>query len=62
MNEFAQIVSSIGFPIACCIFLLYQNAKQDNYHREEQEKLRQTLEKNTESINHLSELIKQFVK
>lgn len=62
MNEFAQIVSTIGFPIACCIFLLYQNAKQDNYHREEQEKLRQTLEKNTESINHLSELIKQVIK
>ena len=40
INELAQVISTVGFPIACCGYLLWQNGKQDNYHREEQAKLR----------------------
>lgn len=57
-----QVISTVGFPIACCCFLLYQNAKQDNYNREQQEKLRQTIDANTASMNALSDLIKEELK
>lgn len=57
-SEIIQAVSTVGFPIACCVFLLWQNSKQDEYHRAEQEKLRETIAQNTESIKQLAELIK----
>ena len=57
-----QVISTVGFPIACCCFLLYQNAKQDAYNREQQEKLRQTIDANTASMNALSDLIKEELK
>jgi hypothetical protein len=43
MNEVIQAVSTVGFPIACCCFLLWQNSKQDEYHRAQQEKLRERM-------------------
>jgi hypothetical protein len=57
MNEIIQAVSTVGFPIACCCFLLWQNSKQDAYHREQQEKLRETIAENTKSIEELGKLI-----
>lgn len=57
MNEIIQAVSTVGFPIACCVFLLWQNSKQDTYHREQQEKLRETIAENTKSIEELGKLI-----
>ena len=29
MNKIIQAVSTVGLPIACCCFLLWQNSKQD---------------------------------
>lgn len=57
MNEVIQAVSTVGFPIACCCFLLWQNSKQDEYHREQQEKLRETIDGNTKSIEELSKIV-----
>lgn len=58
MTEIIQAVSTVGFPIACCCFLLWQNSKQDTYHREQMEKLRTTIDENTKMIEKLAELIK----
>lgn len=60
MNEIIQAVSTVGFPIACCCFLLWQNTKQDNYNREQQEKLRATIDNNTKSIDELSKLVHEM--
>lgn len=57
MNEVIQAVSTVGFPIACCCFLLWQNSKQDEYHRAQQEKLRETIDGNTKSIEELSRIV-----
>lgn len=57
MNEVIQAVSTVGFPIACCCFLLWQNSKQDEYHRVQQEKLRETIDGNTKSIEELSKIV-----
>lgn len=42
-----NIISSVGFPIACCIYLIYINNKNEEKHSEEVEKLRETIENNT---------------
>ena len=60
MNEIVQAISTVGFPIAACCFLLWQNSKQDQYNREQQEKLRQTIASNTESIKDLGKLIQKL--
>ena len=32
MEEIAQLISNVGFPIACCIVLFYNNSKfNDTY-------------------------------
>lgn len=60
MTEIIQAVSTVGFPIACCCFLLWQNSKQDQYHRQQQEELRKTIEGNTKSIEELSGIVKEL--
>lgn len=53
MTEIIQAVSTVGFPIACCCFLLWQNSKQDEYHRQQMEELRKTIEGCTKSNDEL---------
>jgi len=60
MTEIIQAVSTVGFPIACCCFLLWQNSKQDQYNREQQEKLRATIEGNTRSIEELGKIVQKL--
>lgn len=60
MTELIQAVSTVGFPIACCCFLLWQNSKQDQYNREQQEKLRETIGNNTRSIEELGKIVQQL--
>jgi hypothetical protein len=58
MNELITAVSTVGFPIACCCFLLWQNPKQDADNREQQEKLRATIEGNTRSIEEFGKIVR----
>lgn len=53
INDFVSIISSVGFPIACCIYLIYVNNKNEEKHAEEVEKLRITVENNTKVMNKL---------
>lgn len=46
-GEIVQSISTVGFPIVCCIILFIQN-----------DKLRGTIEENTKAIISLSEYIK----
>lgn len=46
MNDLAQIISSIGFPITMCLILMY-------YIREVIDKLDDTIQKNTLTIQKL---------
>ena len=47
MAAIPQLIGSLGFPIACCIYLIYSNNKANEAHKEEIDKLRQTVENNT---------------
>lgn len=62
LNAIVQAISTVGFPIACCCYLLWQSNKQAQYHREEQAKLRECIEKNTESITKLADKIDEIMK
>lgn len=62
MNEIIQAVSTVGFPIACCCFLLWQNSKQDQYNREQQQKLRETIDNNTRTIEKLAGIVTELAK
>lgn len=62
LNVIVQAISTVGFPIACCCYLLWQSNKQTQYHQEEQAKLRECIEKNTETIAKLAEKIDEIMK
>lgn len=47
ISALTSLISSVGFPIACCIYLIYSNNKTAEKHTEEVEKLRVTVENNT---------------
>ena len=47
VSALTSLISSVGFPIVCCIYLIYSNNKTAEKHTEEVEKLRVTVENNT---------------
>lgn len=47
LNSITTIISSLGFPIAVCVYLFYSQQKQAEAHKEEIDKLRTTVENNT---------------
>jgi preprotein translocase subunit YajC len=57
-NAITTIISTLGFPIACCMALFWYMITQRKLHREETEKLAQTIQNNTEAIITLAQLIR----
>lgn len=54
MDVLIQLVSSVGFPIAMCIYTTYTMGKMSEQHREEVSKLSETINNNTQAINDLA--------
>ena len=50
LNTMTQIISTIGFPIFICLYMIKINEKSDELHRDEIDKLRETVENNTVAI------------
>ena len=55
MNEIVQAISTVGFPIVCCIILIYLNEKQDTRHKEEVDKMTEAVNNNTVVIQQILE-------
>lgn len=51
MNTITQFIQQTGFPIACCVFLFYQNSK-----------MTEVLTENTNAITRLTTLIQERLK
>ena len=49
-----QLIGSLGFPIAACIALFWQNAKQSEKHAEELRQITEALNNNTIALTELS--------
>jgi hypothetical protein len=56
-STIAQIISSLGFPIACCVAMFWQNNKLNESHKEETSKLNEAINNNTIALNHLIDKI-----
>lgn len=55
VNTVMQLVTTLGFPIVCCIALFWRMIKSDENHKEEMKKLSEALNNNTLAINKLNE-------
>lgn len=44
------LISTVGFPIACCVYLIYSHTKENEKNAEIIEKLRDTVENNTKAL------------
>lgn len=55
MTEILQAISTLGFPIACTVYLFYENHSRDEKHKEEMDKLSTALNNNTLAITKLAE-------
>lgn len=58
INVITQIISTVGFPIACCIYLVYNQNKAEERHKEEVDKLRSSLDNNTKVMNKICAILK----
>lgn len=54
-DTIAQGISTLGFPIMCCIALFYRMIKSDENHKEEIAKITEALNNNTNAIIKLTE-------
>lgn len=52
-----QLIASLGFPIACCVAMFWQNNKLNESHKEETTKLNEAINNNTIALNHLIDMI-----
>lgn len=59
---FTEIINSVGFPIAVCVALFYQNFKIQETHNKTFTEFKSVINHNTESINRLTELVKEIKK
>lgn len=47
MNDIAQLISTVGFPIVMCLVLLYEMQEMSKSHKEETSSLKDALNNNT---------------
>lgn len=55
MDEITTLISTLGFPIASCIALFWYMTKESERHKEETDKLKQSIDNNTLIITKLYE-------
>lgn len=58
MADFVAIISNVGFPIACCVFLYMHMNKQTELHHQEINILSEAINNNTAAVNQLRERLK----
>lgn len=56
-NAIVQVISSLGFPVVCCIAMFWQNNRLNESHQEETTKLNEAINNNTIALNHLIDKI-----
>lgn len=46
-STISGLISSVGFPIAACIYMAYSNNKSEERYRQDIDKMRETVDNNT---------------
>lgn len=57
MTELVQAISTVGFPIVISVILLYELRENSKQHKEETDKLSETLQNNTVVLMQLKQLL-----
>ena len=57
MEMIVQLIGSLGFPIAMCVYLVWYNNKLNELHKEEMDTLKDALVNNTLAIQHLTDIM-----
>ena len=60
MEMFTDLISNVGFPIACVIGMFIMWNKEQNTHKEETTRYAEAIENNTQVINELKDIIKEI--
>lgn len=56
-SDVLNAISTVGFPIVMCLLLLYVLYKQSEEHKEEMDKMNESLANNTLAIQHLADTL-----
>lgn len=57
VNDIVQMISTVGFPIAACVALFWQNNKWEERHEEESKTFVSAINNNTTAIERLTCMI-----
>lgn len=57
MEMIVQLIGSLGFPIAMCVYLAWYNNRLNELHKEEMDTLKDALVNNTLAIQHLTDIM-----
>ena len=60
MNEVVEVISSVGFPIACVVFLFYYIKTLNTQHKEESKEFAQALNNNTVVLQKLCDKLENL--
>lgn len=55
------LITTVGFPICCCIYMAYLIKEMNEKHKEEMDSMRNALNSNTNAISKLETLINQMM-
>lgn len=56
-SDVINAISTVGFPIVMCLLLLYVLFKQNEEHKEEMNKMNESLANNTLAIQRLTDIL-----
>ena len=62
MEEWIQAISTVGFPIACCLMMGYLLYLEQKNHKEEMLQLKDAIVSNTLIMTELKQLLEDFKK
>lgn len=60
-NALIQAVSTVGFPIVCCLLMMKNNKEMQDANTKKEERLQKVIEDNTLSITKLYEKIDTLI-
>ena len=50
LSQIATIISSVGFPIFCCVYLINNISKMVENHKQELDKMASAIDNNTKAM------------
>lgn len=60
MATIMQAISTVGFPIACCVFLFWFEYKQNEREHQNFDKLAEAITSQTQAITELSNTVREL--